>query len=403
MGMARPVPMLVFTPVALAPQRSRAHTKAMSHSEEPTSIPVRPVFDTLPSYAAGKPPAPVEGLTRYKLSSNENPLGPVPEVARVLAEFDAVHRYPDPLSTALRTALAGQLGVDAEDIVTGAGSLGALNQILKTFAGVNADGVQDEVIYAWRSFEAYPILVGIMGARSVQVPNLPDGAHDLDAMAAAVTDRTRLILVCTPNNPTGPAVTESQIRFFLAKVPATVPVVIDEAYFEFCAASSIPEGEEPPLNGLDIYRDYPNVIILRTFSKAQGLAGLRVGYSISHPQITRHLRVAATPFAVSALAERAAVASIEHQEAVMARVSHIVAERERVTARLRELGYEFPSTYANFVWLPLGERTGEFVDLMNRNALSVRAFGSEGVRVSIGEIEANDRFLSLCELFAQEG
>lgn len=403
MGMARPVPMLVFTPVALAPRRSRAHTKAMSHSEEPTSIPVRPVFDTLPSYAVGKPPVPVEGLTRYKLSSNENPLGPVPEVARVLAEFDAVHRYPDPLSTALRTALAGQLGVDAEDIVTGAGSLGALNQILKTFAGVNADGVQDEVIYAWRSFEAYPILVGIMGARSVQVPNLPDGSHDLDAMAAAITDRTRLILVCTPNNPTGPAVTESQIRAFLAKVPATVPVVIDEAYFEFCAASSIPEGEEPPLNGLDIYRDYPNVIILRTFSKAQGLAGLRVGYSISHPQITRHLRVAATPFAVSALAERAAVASIEHQEAVMARVSHIVAERERVTARLRELGYEFPSTYANFVWLPLGERTGEFVDLMNRNALSVRAFGSEGVRVSIGEVEANDRFLSLCELFAQEG
>lgn len=403
MGMARPVPMLVFTPVALAPRRSRAHTKAMSHSEEPTSIPVRPVFDTLPSYAAGKPPVPVEGLTRYKLSSNENPLGPVPEVARVLAEFDAVHRYPDPLSTALRTALAGQLGVDAEDIVTGAGSLGALNQIIKTFAGVNADGVQDEVIYAWRSFEAYPILVGIMGARSVQVPNLPDGAHDLDAMAAAVTDRTRLILVCTPNNPTGPAVTESQIRSFLAKVPATVPVVIDEAYFEFCAASSIPEGEEPPLNGLDIYRDYPNVIILRTFSKAQGLAGLRVGYSISHPQITRHLRVAATPFAVSALAERAAVASIEHQEAVMARVRHIVAERERVTARLRELGYEFPGTYANFVWLPLGERTGDFVDLMNRNALSVRAFGSEGVRVSIGEVEANDRFLSLCELFAQEG
>lgn len=403
LGMARPVPILVFTPVALAPRRSRAHTKAMSHSEESTSIPVRPVFDTLPSYAAGKPPAPVEGLTRYKLSSNENPLGPVPEVARVLAEFDAVHRYPDPLSTALRTALAGQLGVDAEDIVTGAGSLGALNQIIKTFAGVNADGVQDEVIYAWRSFEAYPILVGIMGARSVQVPNLPNGAHDLDAMAAAVTDCTRLILVCTPNNPTGPAVTESQIRSFLAKVPATVPVVIDEAYFEFCAASSIPEGEEPPLNGLDIYRDYPNVIILRTFSKAQGLAGLRVGYSISHPQITRHLRVAATPFAVSALAERAAVASIEHQEAVMERVSHIVAERERVTARLRELGYEFPGTYANFVWLPLGERTGDFVDLMNRNALSVRAFGSEGVRVSIGEIEANDRFLSLCELFAQEG
>lgn len=373
----------------------------MSQSAEHANIPVRPVFNTLPSYAAGKPPAPVEGLTQYKLSSNENPLGPVPEVARILAEFATVHRYPDPLSTALRQKLSARLGVDADDIVTGAGSLGALNQILKTFAGVNADGVQDEVIYAWRSFEAYPILVGIMGARSVQVPNLPDGSHDLDAMAAAITDRTRLILVCTPNNPTGPAVTESQIRAFLEKVPAHIPVVIDEAYFEFCAASTVPEGEEAPLNGMDIYRDYENVIILRTFSKAQGLAGLRVGYSISHPQITQHLRVAATPFAVTALAEAAAIASIEHEDAVMERVSHLVAERERVTARLRELGYDFPSTYANFVWLPLGERTGEFVQLMSKHALSVRAFGTEGVRVSIGEVEANDRFLSLCEVFVK--
>ena len=373
----------------------------MSQSAEHANIPVRPVFNTLPSYAAGKPPAPVEGLTQYKLSSNENPLGPVPEVARVLAEFATAHRYPDPLSTALRQKLSARLGVDADDIVTGAGSLGALNQILKTFAGVNADGVQDEVIYAWRSFEAYPILIGIMGARSVQVPNLPNGAHDLDAMAAAITDRTRLILVCTPNNPTGPAVTESQIRAFLAKVPAHIPVVIDEAYFEFCAASTVLAGEEAPLNGLDIYRDYENVIILRTFSKAQGLAGLRVGYSISHPQITQHLRVAATPFAVTALAEAAAIASIEHEDAVMERVSHLVSERERVTARLRDLGYEFPSTYANFVWLPLGERTGEFVQLMAEHALSVRAFGTEGVRVSIGEVEANDRFLSLCEAFAK--
>lgn len=373
----------------------------MSQSAEHANIPVRPVFSTLPSYAAGKPPAPVEGLTQYKLSSNENPLGPVPEVARVLAEFATAHRYPDPLSTALRHKLSARLGVDADDIVTGAGSLGALNQILKTFAGVNADGVQDEVIYAWRSFEAYPILVGIMGARSVQVPNLHDGSHDLDAMAAAITERTRLILVCTPNNPTGPAVTESQIRAFLEKVPAHIPVVIDEAYFEFCAASTVPKGEEAPLNGMDIYRDYENVIILRTFSKAQGLAGLRVGYSVSHPQITQHLRVAATPFAVTAVAEAAAIASIEHDDAVMERVRHLVSERERVTARLRELGYEFPSTYANFVWLPLGERTGEFVQLMSEHALSVRAFGTEGVRVSIGEAEANDRFLSLCEVFAK--
>ena len=373
----------------------------MSQSAEHANIPVRPVFNTLPSYAQASRPHPLKASPSTSSPRTRTPLGPVPEVARVLAEFATAHRYPDPLSTALRHKLSARLGVDADDIVTGAGSLGALNQILKTFAGVNADGVQDEVIYAWRSFEAYPILVGIMGARSVQVPNLHDGSHDLDAMAAAITERTRLILVCTPNNPTGPAVTESQIRAFLEKVPAHIPVVIDEAYFEFCAASTVPESEEAPLNGMDIYRDYENVIILRTFSKAQGLAGLRVGYSISHPQITQHLRVAATPFAVTALAEAAAIASIEHEDAVMERVSHLVAERERVTARLRELGYDFPSTYANFVWLPLGERTGEFVQLMSEHALSVRAFGTEGVRVSIGEVEANDRFLSLCEVFAK--
>ncbi len=359
----------------------------------------RPVFSQLPKYAAGKPPAPVEGLTQYKLSSNENPFGPVASVAQVLAGFDTVHRYPDPTSTALRTKLGADLGIDPEDIVTGAGSLGALNQLLATFAGTHADGVQDEVIYAWRSFEAYPICVGLAGAKSVQVPNLPNGAHDLDAMAAAVTDQTRVILICTPNNPTGPAVTESQVRDFLAKVPSDVLVVIDEAYFEFCAASDIPEGQEPPVNGLDIYPDYPNVAILRTFSKAQGLAGLRVGYSISHPDVTAHLRVGAVPFAVTALAEQAAIASIEHKDEVMSRVNHLVAERERVVTGLTDLGYWVPETRANFVWLPLGEHATAFAALAESKALSVRAFAGEGVRVSIGEDEANTRLLALAEQF----
>jgi len=144
-----------------------------SNTPETPAIQPRHVFSSLPKYAAGKLPTPVEGLKQYKLSSNENPHGPIPEVARILAEFDATHRYPDPLSTKLRTALAHRLGVDAHNIVTGAGSLGALNQILKAFAGASLDGTQDEVIYAWRSFEAYPILVGLLGAKSVQIPNLP--------------------------------------------------------------------------------------------------------------------------------------------------------------------------------------------------------------------------------------
>lgn len=372
---------------------------SMTQLTQTDGVRPRPVFSRLPKYSAGKPPAAVEGLERFKLSSNENPFGPVASVAQVLADFDTAHRYPDPLSTALRTSLGEHLGVDPEDIVTGAGSLGALNQILATFAGANDDGTQDEVIYAWRSFEAYPICVGLAGAKSVQVPNLPNGAHDLDAMAAAITDRTRVILICTPNNPTGPAVTESQVRDFLTKVPQDVLVVIDEAYFEFCAASEIPEGQEPPLNGLDIYRDYPNVALLRTFSKAQGLAGLRVGYSVSHPDVTAYLRVGATPFAVTAIAEQAAIASIEHADEVMERVEHLVAEREKVVAGLQELGYWVPETRANFVWLPLGEHATAFAQHAEAHALSVRAFAGEGVRISIGEDQANARLLTVAEKF----
>ncbi|MDY3049669.1 MAG: histidinol-phosphate transaminase [Rothia sp. (in: high G+C Gram-positive bacteria)] len=359
----------------------------------------RPVFAHLPAYAAGKRPQPVEGLTQYKLSSNENPFGPVPAVSQIIQAFDSAHRYPDPSATALRQALGQQLGLDPEDIVTGAGSLGALTQLLTTFAGSQPEGPADEVIYAWRSFEAYPICVGLAGARSVQVPNLPDGSHDLDAMAQAVTERTKVILVCSPNNPTGPAVTESQMRAFMAKIPSRVLVVLDEAYYEFCAASEVAPGQEGPVKGLDLYPDYPNLALLRTFSKAQGLAGLRVGYSISHPPITAPLRVAATPFAVTALAEAAAIASLEAEEQVMERVSHLIQQRQKLVQGLEELGYWLPQTLANFVWLPLGEASGAFAQAAEAQALSVRAFPGEGVRISVGEDPANERLLALARDF----
>ena len=379
--------------------RTMTDVNAYLETESKLNPSPRPVFDRLPKYVAGKPPAAVEGLEQFKLSSNENPWGPVPEVAEILSRFDTAHRYPDPLSTRLRGVLGEQLGVDTEDIVTGGGSLGALIQILSTFAGAQEDGQKDEVIYAWRSFEAYPICVGLAGAESIQVPNKADGSHDLEAMLAAITEHTRVILLCTPNNPTGPALTETQVRDFLEKVPSHVVVVIDEAYFEFCSASEIPEGEEPPVNGLDIYPDYTNVVVLRTFSKAQGLAGLRVGYSISHPEITQYLRVAATPFAVTSLAEEAAIASVKHHDVVMDRVRHLVSERERVKKALEDLGWWIPETRANFVWLALGEHSPEFARRAEEVALSVRAFGTEGVRVSIGEDEANTRFISLCQNF----
>ena len=352
-------------------------------------IPPRPVVGRLPRYAAGKPPAAVEGLASYKLSSNENPLPPLPAVVEAIARQQDFNRYPDPLSSRLREALAEFLDVPAEDIVTGAGSLGALNQVLATFAGQNDDGKPDEVIYAWRSFEAYPISVGLAGAESVRIPVTADGRHDLAAMAAAVTARTKVILLCTPNNPTGPALAAAETEAFIRSVPSSVVVVIDEAYQEFVRAADA-------VDGLALYRKYPNVVVLRTFSKAHGLAGLRVGYSVSNPGLTQHLRVAATPFAVSQIAEKAAIVSLQNFPQVVERVQMLVDERTRVAAGLRDLGWTVPDAQGNFVWLALGAESTRFADLAAARALSVRAFPGDGVRVSIGEQEANTRFLQLC-------
>ncbi|MGR6901794.1 histidinol-phosphate transaminase [Glutamicibacter sp. BSL13] len=361
-------------------------------SENPvTHDPVqpRPVVARLPKYAAGKPPVQVPGLTPYKLASNENPFGPLEEVRQAIAAEAYINRYPDTASTELCSQLAPMLGVPAEDIVTGAGSLGALTQILATFAGANEDGIQDEVIFAWRSFEAYPIVVQTAGALPVPVPLLEDGRHDLQAMAEAINENTSVILLCTPNNPTGPVLTQREVDDFIARVPKNVLIVLDEAYTEFVRDSQA-------VDGVKTYQQHRNVVVLRTFSKAHGLANLRVGYSISQPEITNYIRLVATPFAVSSVAQQAAIASLKHLDQVMARVDSLVEERERVVAGLKELGWKIPATEANFVWLPLGEQTMQFVALAEERALSVRGFAGEGVRVSIGEVEANDRFLELC-------
>ena len=352
----------------------------------------RAALAKLPAYAAGKPASEIPGLVAYKLASNENPFGAVPAVKEAIAAFDDYNRYPDPAASNLRECLSGYLEVPAEDIVAGAGSLGALNQLLAAFAGTGEDGRPDEVVYAWRSFEAYPISVGLTGALSVQVPNLPDGSHDLDAMAAAVTERTRVILLCTPNNPTGPSLRDGAVREFLARVPSDVVVVVDEAYWEFQRAEGLADG-------IALYRDHPNVVSLRTFSKAHGLAGLRVGYTVAQQDVTRYLRQSAPAFAVTELAQRAAIASIEHVEQVEQRVQLVVDERERVLRALAGLGWQHPQTQANFVWLPLGEHSAAFARLCDEHALSVRCFTSQGVRVSFGEPEANSRFLELCAAF----
>ncbi|MDZ5077618.1 histidinol-phosphate transaminase [Nesterenkonia sp. HG001] len=359
------------------------------------SVTPRPALSLLPVYAAGKPPRPAEGLTPYKLSSNENPLGPVPAVEQALADVDTVHRYPNPGAEALRAVLAETLEVPEEDIVTGTGSLGALTQIINAFAGTGPDGAADEVLYAWRSFEAYPIVVRTAGARDVAVPVTEDGRHDLPAMLAAITDRTRVILLCTPNNPTGPALRHQEVVDFLAQVPRDVVVVIDEAYQEFVRI-------DDPVDTLALYRERPNVVVLRTFSKAHGLAALRVGYSIASQEVTQHLRKVAVPFGVSTLGEVAAIASLRALDEVTARVQNLVQERQRVRNALLEAEWNVPDAQGNFIWLPLRDHAGDFAHEAGLRALAVRAFDGDGVRVSIGESEANDRLIELCRTYTRK-
>ena len=231
------------------------------------------------------------------------------------------------------------------------------------------------------------------GARSVTVPLLADEHHDLDAMAGAITDRTRLVLVCSPNNPTGTAVRRAELERFLDRVPADVLVVIDEAYREFVRDPDVPDA-------IDIYRDRPNVAVLRTFSKAYGLAGLRVGFAIAHEPVADALRKTAVPFGVSGLAQVAATASLAAEDELLERVAALVVERTRVLDALREQGWgHVPASEANFVWLRLGEHTDEFAAACEAVGVVVRPFTGEGARVSIGEVEANDLFLRVAKGF----
>ncbi|MET0642493.1 MAG: histidinol-phosphate transaminase, partial [Jiangellaceae bacterium] len=244
----------------------------------------------------------------------------------------------------------------------------------------------DEVVYAWRSFEAYPIVVGISGARAIRVPLDEDARHDLRAMADAVTDRTRLVLVCSPNNPTGPVVRHDEMVAFLARLPADVVVVLDEAYCEFVR-------DPDAADGIRLYRDRPNLCVLRTFSKAYGLAGLRVGFAVAPEPVADALRKTAVPFGVSGIAQQAAIESLRREEALLERVETLVAERDRVRQALLDQGWEVPISEANFVWLDLGDATTEFAAECDKAGVVVRAFPGEGCRVTVAEPEASDVFL----------
>jgi histidinol-phosphate aminotransferase len=343
----------------------------------------------IPAYVAGKPPQPRPGLTTYKLSSNENPYPPLPGVLEAAARAaNEMNRYPDMGNTALYAALSQSLGVPVESLALATGSVALIYQLVQAFCEPG-----DEVVYAWRSFEAYPIAVTTAGATSVQVPVTADGRHDLDAMAAAVTDRTRIVLVCTPNNPTGPAVTQHALDRFLARIPSHVLVVVDEAYVEFVRM-------DDPVNGVATVRAHDNVVSTRTFSKAYGLAGFRVGYAIGPAPIASALRAVSLPFGVSNVAQAAAVASLELKAQLLERVEALVAERERVVKGLADVGVTVPEAQGNFVWFGTGDRTAELAAAADDLGIVVRPFAGDGARITIGEAQANDRVVELGRSFA---
>jgi histidinol-phosphate aminotransferase len=348
----------------------------------------RPNVAAIPAYVAGKPPTVRPGMTSYKLSSNENPYPPLPGVIEAAHRaVEQMNRYPDMGNTALYAALADRLEVPGGDLAAATGSVALIYQLLTAFCEPG-----DEVVHAWRSFEAYPIAIAAAAATSVAVPVTSDGRHDLEAMAAAIGPRTRCAMVCTPNNPTGPAVTQTELDAFLAAVPDDVLVVVDEAYVEFVRMAD-------KVDGLATYRAHPNVVLFRTFSKAYGLAGFRVGYAVAQEGIAAALRAVSLPFGVSGVAQAAAIASLDAEAALLERVDALVAERDRVHAGLLEAGWKVPEPQGNFVWFELGERTVEFAEAADEIGIVVRPFAGEGARVSIGEDEANDRLLELATTF----
>lgn len=340
---------------------------------------IRPDLDTLPIYLPGDHPADV-----VKLSANESPFPPLDSTV------DAMHQalkraniYPAMPATSLIEAVAEHLNLDPTRVAVGCGSSALCQQLVQITSTPD-----NEVIFPWRSFEAYPIFVEVVGATCVRVPLLADGHLDLDEMAARITPKTSLIFVCNPNNPSGQTITTAEFERFMAKVPDDLLVALDEAYFEFNHAADTPVATE-------VIERYPNVVGLRTFSKAFGMAGARVGYAFGAPEIITALKRVAIPFSVSVPAQAGAIAALKDYDQQMERIEQIVADRDRVADALGAA-----RSQANFVWLPTPDDDPEYPDriaeAMKRRNIIVRDF-PDGVRITVGTKEINDALLSAWE------
>lgn len=339
-------------------------------------VTLRPEIASLAPYRQGRPAA----ADAFKLSSNENPFPLLPEVIEAI-EASVLNRYPDGAATALRVRLAELAGVTVDEVHVGAGSVSILHQLIQAAASTG-----DEVLYAWRSFEAYPGIVSVSGATSVTVPNRADGTHDLDAMAAAVSERTRVVIVCSPNNPTSAIVTEREFEAFMAQVPETVLVILDEAYREFVT-------DPQAVRGQPLLERYANLVVLRTFSKAYGLAGLRVGYAIGPSYILDAARATMIALSVTEPAQRGALASLDHAAAFAAQIAELNDRRATLRDGLMAQGWRIPEPQGNFVWLVTGEATAAAAEIFERHGIVSRVFAPEGIRISVGEAESVEKVL----------
>lgn len=345
-------------------------------TDDQNRVRLRADITALAAYRQGKPAAD----DAFKLSSNENPFEPIPAVLDAIAQ-SSINRYPDAVALELRERLGERFGVGIGQVHLGAGSVSILAQLIQAAAGPG-----DEVIYSWRSFEAYPGLVAVAHATSVTVPNDAAGRHDLPAMAAAVTDRTRVVIVCSPNNPTSTIVTADEFEAFMAEVPENVLVLLDEAYAEFVT-------DESSVDGRGLLARYSNLVVLRTFSKAYGLAGLRIGYAVGPEYVLDAARTTAIPLSVTEPAQRGALASLDHEEVLLERVARLSVLRDEVWAALIEQGWRVPRPQGNFVWLETGVMTGRAAEIFAEHGIVARALGEDGIRVSIGEAQSVEKLL----------
>ena len=337
---------------------------------------LRPELADLPAYAPGRT---VPGA--IKIASNETVHGPLPSVrAAIASAVDNLNRYPDNGYVELKERLAKHVNFAPEHISVGCGSVSLCQQLIQITSTVG-----DEVLFGWRSFEIYPLQVRTAGATPVQVP-LTDHTFDLDAMLAAITDRTRLIFVCNPNNPTSTVVDPDALARFVAAVPPHILVVLDEAYVEYIRGDLVPDS-------FGLVRAHSNVVVLRTFSKAYGLAGLRIGYAVADPDIVTALSKVYVPFTATSVSQAAAIACLDAADELLARTDAVVAERARVSSALHDAGYDLPASQANFVWLPLVGRAQQFAADAANSRIIVRPYGEDGVRVTVASPDENDTFL----------